>query len=649
MPNPTVTARSTEQIYTAITFAPVQGFIEKSRKLRDLYGSSYILSFLAKALCEAVPEEFLISPANINITRGTPNVIIVKNHFPTEEAKKIFDEAWCKILDTCRNWIEQNLVYEWKWNETQKTYEPLTTEWNYTWKREWKLWSSHAWEFFWAQGSTVETAKKSLFAKKHSRAWTAINWTGESSTLSGADALAIPSAGTFHPKQGSYKDHDAESKAFFAQLSAAIGEAFISYIEEKLKGSPAEQKQLIDRYGIELIEFVRTKLSKPHNETLRQIKAKEYGESILDPTEQLSIPELAKRLITLEVIAEPLGIEIEEIPKTYRDLNRIPKQSDERRWTGWFLGDGDKASAYLKGKSDDDIKTFSRQMLHWGEHQLKPSLNDTDKGRIIYAGGDDFLGVFYHLPDDSILQPQECLNWFYKFKSDRPDALWSAQTPITVSVGFVWAAPNVPQREVLQHCREAQDSAKDKGRDRLALRILFNDGKHLEWVCPWRFLSTLENYRDRKNGNNWTHIFDDVAVLESRHAFQGKDNEGRSINNQLEVALALLNVYFNTTDNFILSSLIETIPYSLDGEPDWESFFRRDDCWNIYNGSNHYEPNGARPHTAGILGDRATCTEDRTHNGAVNILEAKQALTDWIINLAKIGFHLCSEIENSKI
>ncbi|TFI52645.1 hypothetical protein BLD44_020520 [Mastigocladus laminosus UU774] len=41
----------TNQVYTAITFAPVQGFIEKSRKLRDLYGSSYLLSFLAWAIC----------------------------------------------------------------------------------------------------------------------------------------------------------------------------------------------------------------------------------------------------------------------------------------------------------------------------------------------------------------------------------------------------------------------------------------------------------------------------------------------------------------------------------------------------------------------------------------------------------------------
>jgi CRISPR-associated protein Cmr2 len=35
-------------IYTAVTFAPVQSFIRSSRKLRDLYGSSLLLSHLAR-------------------------------------------------------------------------------------------------------------------------------------------------------------------------------------------------------------------------------------------------------------------------------------------------------------------------------------------------------------------------------------------------------------------------------------------------------------------------------------------------------------------------------------------------------------------------------------------------------------------------
>lgn len=78
-------------IYTAITFAPVQGFIEKSRKLRDLYGSSYLLSFLAEVICRAVDAEpncELILPALVNNTKGTPNQILIEGEFP--QAREIF-------------------------------------------------------------------------------------------------------------------------------------------------------------------------------------------------------------------------------------------------------------------------------------------------------------------------------------------------------------------------------------------------------------------------------------------------------------------------------------------------------------------------------------------------------------------------------
>ena len=45
---------TSETIYTAISFAPVQGFIEKSRKLRDLYGASLILSYLSQSLIKKI-------------------------------------------------------------------------------------------------------------------------------------------------------------------------------------------------------------------------------------------------------------------------------------------------------------------------------------------------------------------------------------------------------------------------------------------------------------------------------------------------------------------------------------------------------------------------------------------------------------------
>ena len=45
-----------ESVYTAIGFAPVQGFIEKSRKLRDLFGASKILSYLSGKIVSKAKE-----------------------------------------------------------------------------------------------------------------------------------------------------------------------------------------------------------------------------------------------------------------------------------------------------------------------------------------------------------------------------------------------------------------------------------------------------------------------------------------------------------------------------------------------------------------------------------------------------------------
>jgi CRISPR-associated protein Cmr2 len=197
-------------------------------------------------------------------------------------------------------------------------------------------------------------------------------------------------------------------------------------------------------------------------------------------------------------------------------------------------------------------------------------------GRVIYAGGDDFLGVLYRNSTEEKLTTSECVAWFYRF----PEIWEKHEQPITPSVGFVWAAPGVPQRDVLQHCRETEKLAKNNGRDRLAIRILFNSGNHLDWHCPWWFLKDLlESYRDRDGNKNWTHFYNDVAVLESRHAF----NDDSST-----VARALFEIYFDDPTNQLLERNLQ----------------------------------GTDSKTKILLD-----TQDKTVN-------------NWIINLAKVGFHL---------
>lgn len=520
-------------MFTTVTFSPIQGFIEKSRKLRDLYGSSFILSYLARSICdraEAQGKE-VVSPAIINVVQGTPNQIIIRGNFPEGEACAIFHQTWKTIVNTCREWLENK----------------LSSPEGYRWRQEWDAWGNHAWEFFWAQGETIGEARQALNEIKRSRQWTGINWMGESSTLSGSDAIAHPTMGKFHPQLSSYGEESKKIGQFYQDLSALV------------------------------------------------------TESIVDPSEQLSIPELIKRLITLNPIKDRLkavAIDIPDVepPASFRDLNRF----QEKRWTGWFQGDGDRIGEYLKrlnqaGDNEAQIlHQFSRSMLDWGKDFLQPSVKNS-LGRVIYAGGDDFLGVFY---DDYNTNAEKqaflshCLEWFYRFNSD----VWGKHgQKITVSVGFVWAGGSVPQRDVLQHCREAEQTAKKCGRDRLAIRILFNSGNYLEWACPWWFLpNVMTQYRDRAklaargdraSEQNWTHFYNDVATLEARHAFD---------NNQ-QIALGLFEVYFREENRHLLQQHLWT----------------------------------TKTHT-GILGA-----------SSAEVTNPQQALNNWIINLAKVGFHLC--------
>ena len=587
--------------YTALTFAPVQGFIEKSRKLRDLYGSSFLLSYLAKTICNQAKEKGcqVVSPALIDVTRGTPNQIILKGFFPRDEARKALDNAWKTVTKGCQEWIEE-VCHDWIAVELQEWVknEEWTSDKVIPWKQDWNAVTNHAWEFFWGTGETVTAARESLNQQKLPRNWTGINWQGESSTLSGADAIAFPGMNRMSGKRILYGEEQKRIRSFYQELSKQVGKALIDFVAQNADNSDLN---LAERYGTGFVEFAQ-KFHKFDSKTKEQ-KYREYGESIIDPREELSIPELIKRLITVEAIAhKKINISLKEIPQTYRELNRLSQKKpdnstqSDNQWTGWFQGDGDKIGDYLKHLKDsgedeaESLHTFSKAMMKWGEKDLPNSL-PPDLGRIIYAGGDDFMGVCYRTSDRGILSAKECLEWFLKFK----DQVWKLHNkPISVSVGFVWAAPNVPQRDVLQHCKDAEKAAKNSGRDRLSLRVLFNDGKYLQWVCPWYHLGILAAYRDRTGGKNWRHIYEDVAVLEARHAFT---------EDSTEIAKSLIDIYFK--DNY--------------------GVIFRDEAklWN----TNTWK--------GGILGEKERFMQNKHPQEAIN-----KVFNNWVINLAKVGFHL---------
>lgn len=608
--------------YTVITFAPVQGFIEKSRKLRDLYGSSYILSLLSWVICQAALKLncSVVSPALPNVTQGMPNQIILEGEISEENIEQIqdfFNKAWELLANSCQKWIEDNVQ-----------------DWTYYWHRDWQLWKKHSWEFFYAigkPGESITQVRERINQVKNSRDWTGINWQGESSTLSGADAIAYPDLGrNADPRNYNYQQERTTVRAFYQLLSQKLGESFIEFNNLTIKDEDKTERSL------------------------------EYGSSFIDLREELSIPELIKRLITHQTIVEKLKNSLHEKlklevtddenkhkipewklsqvaeelkPDSFRELSR--KQT---YWTAWFLGDGDGASKYFQSlrpeNEAEEIGKFSRKMRDWGRMLRKEQQKYLQKkGRMIYAGGDDFLGVLYEA--NRQIPARDCLQLFYTFKSE----IWQKpkSKEISASVGFVWAGPQVPQRDVLQHCHAAESSAKSTGRDRIAFRILFNSGNHLEWVCPWWLLDNsdrqefakknmpilsepsdnlIENYQDRDKGKNWTHFYQDVATLESRHAFSDRS---------IDIALGLIEIYFGSAWKEIIAD--------------------RDNWWN------RYDKHEIQIFT-GILGDPKRFNPEYKETPELradlnNNPKVKEAFNNWASDLAKVGFYLTDNYGHS--
>ena len=176
--------------YTAISFAPVQGFIEKSRKLRDLYGASLILSYLSQKIVEEFhhpPDLEVISPGLIRVQEGMPNRILIKGFVERDRVQKVLLKHWQYLLKVCREWVEKYVPTDYHWSQKS---EQVGKE-----KGEWERWGSYTWEIFWGKGGDPQAAMDDLETRKLKRDWMGINWVGESSSLSGTDAIAWPRLG----------------------------------------------------------------------------------------------------------------------------------------------------------------------------------------------------------------------------------------------------------------------------------------------------------------------------------------------------------------------------------------------------------------------------------------------------------------------
>jgi CRISPR-associated protein Cmr2 len=501
--------------YTAVTFAPVQSFIRSSRKLRDLYGSSLLLSHLARAIVDDAETRlqplggFVISPAGVSLSRGVPNSLILRGAYSEGQARQALLTAWRQVLKACRDWLEANI------RVSQFPEQPVgwTGDWEAGWGTSWKAVALHSWELFHGQGLTISAARRALAVSKQQRDWSIPNWTGESSTLSSAEAVVRPTMGrVIDPRHLAENGAKQEARALIHQLRAKLGDAFA------------------------------------------------------DENEEISLLELVKRLITYQPLLinafalQEQPHEVEELlQKGFPHLStHQPLESAARPESIiWFMADGDRIGTHLdrlanQANEESALRQFSHSIRAWAGslyEKVPQAMHDPcftegeRRATVVYAGGDDLLGALHEArPGKQDLSSRDLWRWLTCFPT-----LWqeARQPDLTISMGLVWATARVPQREALQHARDAEASAKARGRNRFALRLLYASGNHLEWSCPWAWLQPIrEHYRDRENRKgsaaSWRHLADDLVWLKERQAIA----QARSGHGAKATALALWQAYF---------------------------------------------------------------------------------------------------------
>lgn len=246
-------------------------------------------------------------------------------------------------------------------------------------------------------------------------------------------------------------------------------------------------------------------------------------------------------------------------------------------WTVGWRGDGDRIGEWLSGKQ------YQKQDLSWSrwhltqeiidQYQLNievPNVPDCPKkldtphildlsvlfnhwnsllydltqnchdGKVIFAGGDDFLllgplteAVSLTTDLHHLWTGKEPLSYTHEpeFKTEPLVDGWIQYNENTIypvpgeqmtfSLGVVIAQRRIPQSLWHRGLIEAYQKAKQEGRNRVCLKILFNSGQSIDWVCPWplwHLLMSIElKQEDKTDLNRWEKL---LHYFESTHFSQ---------------------------------------------------------------------------------------------------------------------------------
>jgi CRISPR-associated protein Cmr2 len=496
------------------TIGPVQAFVAQSRRTRDLWASSYLLSYLADVAMKAVEDQNskIILPDRYVATNKATHGQVLHGRWPNrfvavvddpqtaaDAAKEAFFSAWQEIAERV-------------WDKYIKGVATTGNETEVIWNRQ----INHFWEISWA-AALPEAGQFDPLARRK-------NWRTPPVAVEPGDHCVM--MGSWQELSGFIRSREREKQdAFWRSLRGRLGQLDIG--EDERLCAVAMIKRMFPLVAKNVIGTDLQGASWPSTPYIAAIPW--LGRA------GASNPNLAKEYATTitEKVKRPFGEKNTKI----RSLNSIPNVGDFFQLDGNFFHETTLANAKdmsLGLPEDEDAKVRIVLLANlnelYGRVQSRPSsfyavlLMDGDSmgqllsearqesgdagersvtqalgnfaevvprtvsehdGVTVYCGGDDVLAM---APVDSALRCALSLTRVYQSCFAEVCPAFSAKP--TISAAIVFCPFRTPFREAIGLAHHILDDiAKDAtGRDSLAVAVLKSGGVTCQWAAPWEHI-----------------------------------------------------------------------------------------------------------------------------------------------------------------
>ncbi len=435
------------------TITPVQDFISQSRKLKDLFGSSEILScmsYIGMRICKKYGGEIIFPYFEDVSNKSYPNRFLVKFDKDKEEIKiiaKEIEESLLKYLRGLNNLNQKHI--ETKIKEHIENY--FTFYWAFSEIKD-------------SYKNAFDEVEKLLAGAKNTRFFTQLgNGEGERGrkcSICGERNVVVRSKN--EDKKSSLYKITSVTSSYIQKGEGLCGVCYVKRVN-------STQKKFDSTADIALLHI------------FEKIDKKKF--KLLTENSQLFFKENINENYLKEqgLLREN---NLNEYVQEWEEFNREIKKNDLKQtsYYGVIMFDGDSMGEWLSGKNlkDVNLKEFhtfmSKRLIEFAKKSEK--IVKEPYGISVYSGGDDFLGFLnLNFIFDVLIQLKK--EW-EEIVSKPLKNSFKVKKEFTFSAGVVIAHYKTPLSYVLNRVKEAEKEAKifeNKRKNALIFMVLKRSGE----------------------------------------------------------------------------------------------------------------------------------------------------------------------------